>query len=375
VHRYGARRARGIREAASFVNNKLSALLTPYAGKRLLITGAGGFIGSALSLSIAEAAPRLLVLLDHSEHHLHELSIRLREQESVPHEAILGDVCDVALLAEIFERHRPEVIFHAAACKHVPLTESNPLAAMRTNSIGTWRLMHAVIDAAKTIRATQLLLISTDKAVQPASVMGATKRVAEMVIERAGSYGITAQTIRLGNVFGSNGSVAPLFARQIANGGPVTVTHPEATRYFFTLDDTVEIILRAATMPSGIFIPALPPASRIADLAERMIRESRLSDSQDVAIQFTSLRPGDKLHEEFLNADELAETSLAQRLSRVRGPQLDAPTFDAAMQRFAQAVEKRRLGAALEFLRELVPQYQPSATLLAMLHEASVAKA
>jgi FlaA1/EpsC-like NDP-sugar epimerase len=355
------------------VNNKLSPLLAPYAGKCILITGAGGFIGSALSAALAEAVPRLLVLLDNSEHNLHELSMRLRELKSAPHEALLGDVCDAALLAEMFERYRPGMIFHAAACKHVPLMENNPLAAMRTNAIGTWRLTHAIANAAQTIRDMQLLLISTDKAVKPASVMGATKRVAEMVIDRAGSHGITAQNIRLGNVFGSNGSVAPLFARQISNGGPVTVTHPQAERYFFTLDDAVEIILGAATMPGGTFIPALPPALRIADLAERMIREARGAHSRDISIKFTALRPGDKLHEEFVNTDEIVETS-AEQLSRVRGPVPDGPRFDATMQRLEQAVDRRQLGAAMEILRELVSQYQPSASLLASLHEASVAK-
>ncbi|MGA2418778.1 MAG: polysaccharide biosynthesis protein [Candidatus Acidiferrum sp.] len=357
------------------MNNKPSPLLAPYAGKCLLITGAGGFIGSALSTALAEAAPRLLVLLDNSEHNLHEVSMRVHEQISAPHDAILGDVCDAPLLADIFERHRPEIILHAAACKHVPLMETNPLAAMRTNAIGTWRLTHAVAQAAKAARNIQLLLISTDKAVKPASVMGATKRVAEMAVDRAGSYGITAQTVRLGNVFGSNGSVAPLFARQISNGGPVTVTHPEATRYFFTLDDTVKIILRTAMMPAGTFIPALPPASKIVELAERMIREAQRADSRIISIEFTALRPGDKLHEEFANPDEIVETSAGQQLSRVRGPQLDAPKFDAAMRRLEQAIEKRQLGTAIEILRELVPQCQPSAALLAQLHEASVAKA
>ena len=339
-----------------------------------MITGGGGYIGSALSTALAEAAPRLLVLLDNSEHNLHELSMHLREQDCAPHQAILGDVCDATLLAEVFERYRPEVIFHAAACKHVPLMESNPLAAIRTNAIGTWRLMLAATTAAKTIGDIQLLLVSTDKAVKPASVMGATKRVAEIVTDHAGSYGITAQTIRLGNVFGSNGSVAPLFARQISNGGPVTVTHPQAARYFFTLDDAVQLILRAATMPSGTFIPALPPALRIADLAERMIREAHGADSPDIFIKFTALRPGDKLHEEFVNTDEIVGTS-ADQLARVRGPVPNGPQFDAAMQRLEQEVDRRQLGTAMEILRELVPQYQPSAPLLAMLHRASVAKA
>jgi len=358
-----------------FVNNKLSPLLAAYAGKCILITGAGGFIGSALAGALAAGSPRLLVLLDNSERHLHELAVALQEPNSAPHEAILGDVCDVALLGEVLARYRPEVIFHAAACKHVPLMEKNPLAAMRTNALGTWRLLRAFTGAAKAVRGAQLLLISTDKAVKPASVMGATKRVAEMALERMSRAGMTLQIVRLGNVLGSHGSVAPLFARQIARGGPVTVTHPEVQRYFFTLDETVEIIFRAAALPAGAFIPALPLPLRIAELAERMIRAAPRADSREVSIKFTALRPGDKLHEEFINEGELAAATADQQLSCVRGPQLDAARFDAAMLRLEAALEQRQLGPAIEILRELVPDYRPSAILLETLREASLAQA
>jgi len=377
-------RARGSREATTpFVNNKPSPLLAAYAGKCILITGAGGFIGSALTLALAGGSPGFLVLLDNSEHNLHEIDLALREQSSVAHAAILGDVCDVALLAEVLERYRPEVIFHAAACKHVPLMEKNPLAAMRTNAIGTRRLLQA----AKTSRVTHLLLISTDKAVQPASVMGATKRVAELALERMSHDGMTLQTVRLGNVLGSHGSVAPLFARQIARGGPVTVTHPEVERYFFTLEETVEIILRAAALESGIFIPQAVPPLRIVELAERMIREARDGKSSAVSIEFIGMRPGDKLREEFLNEGESAEATSDfvdqgrdQRLLRVRGPQMNAQQhgdreFDELMLQLQEAVELRRLDRAIEVLRKLVPEYRPSELLLEMLQQASVAKA
>jgi FlaA1/EpsC-like NDP-sugar epimerase len=365
------------------VNDKPSPLLAAYAGKCILVTGAGGFIGSALTLALAAGSPRFLVLLDNSEHNLHEINLALREQSSVAHATILGDVCDAVLLAEVLERHRPEMIFHAAACKHVPLMENNPLAAMRTNAIGTWRLLRA----AKTFRVAQVLLISTDKAVQPASVMGATKRVAELALERMSHDGMTLQTVRLGNVLGSHGSVAPLFARQIGRGGPVTVTHPEVERYFFTLGETIEIILRAAVLECGIFIPPPVPPMRIAELAERMIREAHDEKSAEVSIAFTGMRPGDKLREEFLSEGESAEAASDcvdqrrdRKLLRVRGPQMNAQQygvheFDNLMLQLEEAVELRRLDRAMEVLRKLVPEYRPSELLLEMLQQASVAKA
>ncbi len=376
-------RARGSREATPSVNNKSSPLPAAYAGKCILITGAGGFIGSALTLALAGGSPGFLVLLDNSEHNLHEIDLALRELSSVAHATILGDICDVALMTEVLKRHRPEVIFHAAACKHVPLMENNPLAAMRTNAIGTWRLLLA----ARISRAAQVLLISTDKAVQPASVMGATKRVAELALERMRHEGMTLQTVRLGNVLGSHGSVAPLFARQIARGGPVTVAHPEVERYFFTLEQTVEIILRAAALESGIFIPQPVPPLRIAELAARMIHEAREGKSGEISVEFTGMRPGDKLREEFLNEGESAEAASDgpdqrhdQRLLRVRGlqmsaRQLEVREFDRLMLQLEEAVELRRLDRAMEVLRKLVPEYRPSELLLEMLQHASVAKA
>jgi FlaA1/EpsC-like NDP-sugar epimerase len=371
-------RARGARKAASLVENKPSISLAAFAGKCVLITGAGGFIGSALCGALAAASPRFLVLLDASEHNLHELAIALNEQTRVSHAAVLGDVCDIALLREILERYRPEVIFHAAACKHVPLMEQNPLAAMGTNAIGTWRLLRAVVQrstaAVRTAPVTQLMLLSTDKAVKPASVMGATKRVAELTLERMSSEGIALQTVRLGNVLGSHGSVAPLFADQIARGVPVTVTHPEAERYFFSLDEGVELIFGAAALETGTFIPKLPTPLKIVELAEGMIREAGDARSREVRVQFTELRPGDKLREEFLNDGELGEVTGDPRLLRVRGPQMDAEQFDTLMSLLDDAVANRRLARAMEILQQLVPDYHPSQTLRELLHQASVAK-
>jgi FlaA1/EpsC-like NDP-sugar epimerase len=347
-----------------------------FAGKCILITGAGGYIGGALAATLAGGAPALLVLLDNSEHNLNEISIRLRDADTagatgVQFSGVLGDVCDEALLAELFERYRPEIIFHAAACKHVPLMEENPLAAMRTNALGTWRLL----EAAKRSGTAQLLLVSTDKAVHPASVMGATKRVAELLLGRGARDGIVLQTVRLGNVLGSPGSVAPLFARQIARGGPVTVTDPAAERYFLTLATTTEIILRASQLGPGTFIPKLAPAVRIGAFAERMIVEARKAGSPAIAVQFTGMRPGDKMREEFLNEAEVSEATGDDRLLRVRNTKIDHDDFDAAIRRLAAAVASRDLRKAMETLRQIVPEYRPSAVVMEIVQESSVTEA
>lgn len=351
---------------------KINSSLSPaaYTGKCILITGAGGYIGAALADALAAAAPRHLLLMDNSEHNLHQIIQSLRERADVNFSGVLGDVCDEPLLSEIFVRHRPEIIFHAAACKHVPLMEQNPLAAMRTNAIGTWRLAKTAARSG----AARLLLVSTDKAVNPASIMGATKRVAELALQRMSGESIILQTVRLGNVLGSHGSVAPLFARQIARGGPVTVTHPEAERYFLTLNTTVEIFARVAGLGTGTFIPRLAPPVRIAALAERMIHEARKTGSRAITVKFTETRPGDKLREEFLYQEEKSEPTADDRLLRVDGTKIIGEMFDSAMQRLDDSVSRRDLVKAMEILRELVPQYRPGAVVLELMHDAGVSK-
>jgi FlaA1/EpsC-like NDP-sugar epimerase len=341
------------------------------AGKCILITGAGGYIGSRLAQALAAAAPRFLVLLDHSEHQLHEIDLDLRDRGGVPYAAILGDICDRPFIAEMFERFKPDIVFHAAACKHVPLMENNPLAAIRTNAIGTWHLL----EAAERYAVARLLLISTDKAVNPASVMGAAKRVAEMALERFAGARLVAQTMRLGNVLGSRGSVGPRFDRQIAKGGPVTVTHESAERYFFSPDETVEMILALAPLASGIFIPQSGPPTRISHLAERMIRESAGRNGRDVAITFSGLRAGDKLTEEFTRAGETAKATSDSRLLEVCGPRLGDEEFDALMARLIGAVEERNLPQALAALLGFVPEYRPSEVVLDMAKTTEAARA
>ncbi len=335
-------------------------------GKTILVTGAGGCIGSALVQSLACTNPRFLILLDHSEQNLHEINLKLAGAGKSSYTAILGDILDGPLVSEIFDRHRPQTIYHAAAFKHVPLMETNPIAVVRNNALGTWELAKM----AARFRAERLLLISTDKAVNPRSVMGASKRIAELAVLRLSDANTKMNAVRLGNVLGSQGSVGPLFQQQIQRGGPVTVTHPEATRYFLMLSETVELIMAAAAMDDSgsIFIPKMCEPVKIMDFAARMIREASLETPRDIEIVLTGLRPGDKLEEELVSADEVLQPSSDERLYRVVGPSRDAQVLDAALQNISRSISERNLTTLISSLTKLVPEYQPSETLLALLN-------
>ena len=227
-----------------------------HAGKIVLITGAGGSIGSALVQAIAAQSPKLLILLDHSEQNLYEIETALSSSSTAPpFLAVLGDAGDRRLLASLFEENRPSMLYHAAAFKHVPLMEANPFAAIRNNALVTWNLARLAAEH----RVPQLLLISTDKAANPRSIMGASKRLAELAILHWPSPRTNCRAIRLGNVLGSHGSVVPLFLRQIARGQNLTVTHKDVTRYFLTMDETVNLIFRVASLPTGdgLFLPEM----------------------------------------------------------------------------------------------------------------------
>src|SRR6266849_2704789 len=269
-------------------------LNTTHTGKTVLITGAGGCIGSALAKAIVNSGAGLVILLDHSEQNLYEIHMELNASASgAPHVPILGDISDDALLAEVLERYRPDTIYHAAAFKHVPLMEENPIAVIRNNVLGTWALAKAALrnDVAR------LLMISTDKAVNPHSAMGAAKRVAELVLLRFSSSRTRMSALRLGNVRGSHGSVLPLFQQQLDRGGPLTVTHPESRRYFLSLQETVGLILAAAALgeDASILVPELGEPVKIVDLAKRLMQEAGRDGAAQTEIVFTALRPGDKL--------------------------------------------------------------------------------
>lgn len=346
------------------VSNPL--LHTANPGKTILVTGAGGCIGSALTQTLASNSAHFLILLDHSEQNLHEINMRLAVAGRSGHAAILGDILDNGLLTEVFERYRPQMIYHAAAFKHVPLMESNPLAVVRNNAIATWELAQT----AARFGVARLLMISTDKAVNPRSVMGASKRIAELALLRVSSARTKMIALRLGNVLGSHGSVVPLFQRQIQQGGPVTVTHPEARRFFLTLSETVQLILAAATLDDSgtIFVSQMREPVKIVDLASRMIQEAGLETSRDIGIVFTGLRPGDKVGEELVSARESLEPTSDERLHRVKGLKVDAGELDASLGRISESIGERNIVALLRELGRLIPEYEPSETLLGLLH-------
>ena len=332
------------------------------AGRSVLLTGAGGSLGSALAKAIIQLEPRQLILLDHSERNLHEIDSELTAVlRSAPLISVLGDIYDAALLSEIFDRYRPEIVYHAAAFKHVPLMESNPLAAVRNNALGTNTL--AKISSIAGVRA--FVMVSTDKAVNPISVMGASKRVAELALLRWGGSTNHMRALRLGNILASVGSVVPTFLRQIARGGPVTVTHPEVRRYFHTMDEAIELVLLTsrAEIGGGIFIPQMGAPVRILDMARQLVSDSQSQSGKEISVTFTGLRPGDKMSEEFLFANESVEPAPDRMLLRVSTTEIPSEKFDADLESLASSVEQRNLPLMLEVLCQMVPQYRPTEAL------------
>jgi len=287
------------------------------AGKRIVVTGAGGSIGAELCRQIAAAQPAGVVLLDRYENGLFQIHNELKSAfELVDLQSAVADVTDEHRIAQLFDQVRPHVVFHAAAHKHVPLMEQNPCEAVKNNVRGT----RIVAEAAMKCGVQHFVLISTDKAVNPTSVMGATKRVAELVVEGLSrSPGTHFVAVRFGNVLGSNGSVVPTFLKQIANGGPVTVTHPEMRRFFMLIPEAVQLVLHAATLrdTASIFVLEMGEQVKVADMARDLIRLSGLVPDKDIEICFTGIRPGEKLFEELVGDDEYSEPSSLDKILRV----------------------------------------------------------
>lgn len=328
------------------------------AGKTVLVTGGGGSIGAELCRQVARLGASRLIVLEQSEHGLYLLEQELRERH--PHLAfgfVLGDVCDRAAVEHLFARERPQVVFHAAAYKHVPIVERQVREGVKNNVLGTAR----VADAACRHGAESMVLISTDKAVRPSSVMGATKRVAELVCEAANQrYGTRFITVRFGNVLGSAGSVVPLFQAQIRRGGPVTVTHPEASRYFMTIPEACQLILQAAAVGRGgeIFVLEMGEPVNIAYLAEQMIKLSGQVPGQDIRIVFTGLRPGEKLREELFHGDEALVRTPHRKLLLANHPAVDVARVDDIVARLTEACERFESNEQIaQMLRIAVPGF------------------
>lgn len=333
------------------------------AGKSVVVTGAAGSIGSELCRQLAAYGPERLVLFDRHENGMFALEMELRARfPEVRLDPVLGDVLLPDQLRSVFDAHRPELVFHASAYKHVPMAELNVLEAVRNNVLGTRNVAQAAI--AHGVR--ELVLVSTDKAVRPTSVMGVTKRIAEMAVQGFQNGCCAFVAVRFGNVLGSNGSVVPLFRDQIARGGPVTVTHPDVTRYFMTIPEAVQLILQAAAIGHGgeVLILDMGEPVRIVDLARQMIRLSGFEPDEDIPIVFTGLRPGEKLYEELVDEHEETASTFHDRIKIVRrtAPPSRPERWLGLLQ---QCVEAGDVAGALRVIRTLVPAYRPSELLLA----------
>ena len=332
-------------------------------GRCILVTGAGGSIGSALAQRICSASRLRLILMDHSERAISALRRKLNscDRESQV-KFVLGDVRDHQLIENLLAEERPDFIFHAAAFKHVPLLEENPFAAVENNGLATWRLGQA---AAK-FASARLLLISTDKAANPRSMLGASKRLAELAILRCTSSHGPMSALRLGNVADSSGSVLPIFREQILRGGPVTVTHQEATRYFLTAPETCAAMATLASVQdaSGLYLPAMGDSVRILKIAERMIQAASKKNDTEISVKITGLRPGDKLHEDLLSRGESLAAEVAPGLRAIGCEKIDVESLDAQFQVIEEITRRRDLAALLEVLREVVPEYQPGPMLV-----------
>jgi FlaA1/EpsC-like NDP-sugar epimerase len=338
-------------------------------GRKVLVTGAGGTIGAELARQIAALAPALLILFDNSEFLLYAIDSELREAFSdLPLRPLLGDVRDRCRVDEIMAREQPQIVFHAAALKHVPMVEANPIEGVLTNVIGS----RNVGEAARAHGAGLVVMISTDKAVDPASVMGASKRLAEAICQaldlveaRRATAGTRFVTVRFGNVLGSTGSVVPLFTRQLATGGPLTVTHPEVSRFFMTAREAVELVLEAASTAGTqeaesrgkIFVLDMGEPVRIVDLARQMIRLAGLRPDRDIKLEYIGLRPGEKLHEALFHAAEAPVPTRNPSLRLAAPRTADYAVLARSIDELEDHARAGRGDRALRVLERLVPEY------------------
>ena len=333
------------------------------SGKVIMVTGAGGSIGTELCRQVAGFAPEALIVYERSEFNLYriqtELENRYRQLNLV---TALGDVCDRHALESVLERHRPDMVFHAAAYKHVPLLQAHPAEAVKNNIIGT----RVTAEAASQFDCDKFVFISTDKAVNPTSILGATKRAGEIYCEGMNAVSSTRFiTVRFGNVLGSDGSVVPLFREQIRAGGPLTVTHPDMTRYFMTIREACQLILQASVVEQegGIYVLDMGEPVRIDYLAEQMVRLSGKEPGKDIEIQYVGLRPGEKLYEELFYDDEVKESTGHNKVFRARHASADWRMVRQVVARLEQSHVTAGEREIKRMLAELVPQYKDGDSL------------
>ncbi len=342
-----------------------TAALRPHLEDQVvLVTGAGGSIGSELCRQIATFEPKLLLLLGHGENSLFAIEQELRTTYKFTRtKMILADVADAPSIRNVFSTYRPRIVFHAAAHKHVPIVEDNICEAVRNNVFGT----RTVALAAAASGAAKFVLLSTDKAVNPTSVMGLTKRTSELICQSfAGGSSTEFVVVRFGNVLGSRGSVVPVFKQQVANGGPVTITDREMQRYFMTIPEAVSLVLQAMSMGNDgeVFVLDMGDPIKILHLAEQVIRLSGFEPYRDIDIVETSIRPGEKLFEEILTHKEDFSRTSHQRLFIAKQDRVDYSRIGVAMERAARAVRMSDWRVALDVLRDFVPEFRPGPHLL-----------
>jgi FlaA1/EpsC-like NDP-sugar epimerase len=330
-------------------------------GKSIMVTGAGGSIGSELCRQVAALEPSLLILFERYENSLFGIHNELIDGMcGIPVVPVVGDVGDELHVEKVLHAYKPAIIFHAAAHKHVPLMEANPCAAVKNNVRGT----RIVAQAAARCGVEQFVMISTDKAVNPTSTMGVTKRIAELVVQSLEQQGQTRfVTVRFGNVLGSNGSVVPRFLEQIKAGGPVTVTHPEIRRYFMMIPEAVQLVLHAAAIgePSAIYVLDMGEQIKIVDLARNLIRLTGLTPDEDIALSFVGLRPGEKLYEELVGHEETVEPSMGEKIMKVTSNRLWTPyTLMPLVAMLEQAAVRQETDRVMTLLHELVPTFKPT---------------
>ncbi len=357
------------REARALDINPVKRLLE---GRRVMVTGAGGSIGSELSRQIAALSPSEMVLVDNSEFNLYKLDKLMHDL--IPDDGPttwgvhLGDVCNLARMEEIFKVHKPEIILHAAAFKHVPLGETNPVETLKNNIGGTKN----IIDLAVKYKTKSFTLISTDKAVSPNNIMGASKRIVEMLTmaSEAEQSNLSACAVRFGNVLASAGSVVPLFEEQIARGGPVTVTHKDVNRYFMTTEEAASLVLQAAALNSNqsqnkgsIYVLEMGEPVNIARLARQLIRLRGFVPDRDIKIKYTNLRPGEKLSEDLTGDDESLETTYVKGVMRFTGDVSDPASMLRRIDKLLEAIERRNKPAIRKALKTLLPEYEPNGGL------------
>ena len=334
----------------------LDSILGYVKGKRVLVTGGGGSIGSELCRQIASHQPAQLIILDIYENNVYDIQQELKTKyPELPLVVLIASVRNTNRMNWIFEHYKPEIVYHAAAHKHVPLMEASPNEAVKNNVFGTWK----TAQAAAMNDVKRFVMISTDKAVNPTNIMGASKRICEMIIQTFNKhYDTEFVAVRFGNVLGSNGSVIPLFKKQILAGGPVTVTHPDIIRYFMTIPEAVSLVLQAGAYAKGgeIFILDMGKPVKILDLAKNLIRLSGYRVGEDIKIEFTGLRPGEKLYEELLMAEE-GMTETANKLIYIGKPiEIDESRFFVQLKNLKEA-SKNESNDIRPMIKEIVPTY------------------